>query len=104
MVIRAGAKVQTSAQQAINSRDLALAEELDLIWRVYLLRKARRLNPIYLEFGVWYLAESEANPWHNRHRMSWDDVRRSVEALESLDRRKPPEMESASCGRAERSA
>jgi hypothetical protein len=63
------------------------ADEHHLIGRVSELRRQGRIGPVLADGGVYYICESEQDPWGTRRRYSVEQLRRLVEELERAERR-----------------
>ncbi len=62
------------------------AWHLDVLWRAYLLRKARLLPVVLADCNALWVCGEPADAWGTRHRISWEGLRRLVEEAEGLIR------------------
>jgi hypothetical protein len=77
----AGYAIQSRRIRGLAEDDAAeLRARLDLVTRVYALRRAGRIAPIWID--AWNVSV-QANPWDCRERISWDDLAGLVVAAEA---------------------
>lgn len=56
--------------------------QMDLLFRAYQLRKARKIGVVLADCGVIYLSDDELDPWGTRRRVSWAQLAKIVESAE----------------------
>lgn len=57
-------------------------EQLDLVRRLLVLRQERKVGIVLADEGRIYISTNQMDPWGDKCRFSWDQVRELVESLE----------------------